>query len=367
MHDEYKDALKELFEKLPSIEKNIVISILKALFPRSEYLITGQNNYGGEWDKTWYMDRRICSELYFEKYFVYSVRNGLISDVKFNSLLDELKNENVDVAVSKLKGMIIINGMVSTDVLGKFLVIIDANLTLGKLEAKQSENLIYCLAKIEKIIPNHFYQMFSIRSRMAITMWHLLQLQPKDEAEIVITRAMNIVESLMFCVDILRWMVPSEEVQKHFFTRDEIQGIAAVVIEKIKTEMQNESFLDTYETGSSTLLNGILRWGNSNDKAELRLKIKEWIKEPNGAEKLILGFSKLISTSNIKKPTIIEFDMDSYNAIKNTVNPQEIADILIDKYQENPSEINVHDGKTDYEQVALEFLKLHQNIKDTQS
>lgn len=59
--------------------------------------------------------------------------------------------------------------------------------------------------------------------------------------------------------------------------------------------------------------------------------------------------------------------MDSYNAIKNTVNPQEIADILIDKYQENPSEINVHDGKTDYEQVALEFLKLHQNIKDTQS
>lgn len=73
-------------------------------------------------------------------------------------------------------------------------------------------------------------------------MWHLLQLQPKDEAEIVITRAMNIVESLMFCVDILRWMVPSEEVQKHFFTRDEIQGIAAVVIEKIKQKCKMKVF-----------------------------------------------------------------------------------------------------------------------------
>lgn len=367
IHDEYREALKELFEKLPSTEKNIVISILKALFPRSEYLITGQNVYGGEWDKTWSVDRRICSEFYFEKYFVYSVRNGLISDVKFNSLLDELKNENVDEAVSKLKGMIIINDMVSTDALGKFLVIIDANLTLGKLEAKQSENLIYCLARIEKIIPNHFYQMFSIRSRIAITMWHLLQLQPKDGAEIVITRAMNIVESLMFCVDILRWIVPSEEVQKDFFTRDEFQRIATVVIEKIKAEIQNESFLDIYKTSSSTLLNSILRWGNNNDKTELHLKIKEWIQETNGAEKLILGFSKLISTSNIKKPTIIEFDVDSYNAIKETANPQEIADILIDKYQENSSEINIHDDKTDYEKVALEFLKLHQNIKDTQS
>ena len=150
MHDEYKDALKELFEKLPSIEKNIVISILKALFPRSEYLITGQNNYGGEWDKTWYMDRRICSELYFEKYFVYSVRNGLISDVKFNSLLDELKNENVDVAVSKLKGMIIINGMVSTDVLGKFLVIIDANLTLGNWKQNNQKTLYIVLRKLRR-------------------------------------------------------------------------------------------------------------------------------------------------------------------------------------------------------------------------
>ncbi len=59
--------------------------------------------------------------------------------------------------------------------------------------------------------------------------------------------------------------------------------------------------------------------------------------------------------------------MDSYNAIKNIVNPQEIANILIDKYHKNPSEINNHDGKTDYEQVAIEFLKLYQKIKDTQS
>lgn len=96
------------------------------------------------------MDRRICSELYFEKYFVYSVRNGLISDVKFNSLLDELKNENVDVAVSKLKGMIIINGMVSTDVLGKFLVIIDANLTLGNWKQNNQKTLYIVLRKLRR-------------------------------------------------------------------------------------------------------------------------------------------------------------------------------------------------------------------------
>lgn len=323
--------------------------------------------YGSEWDKTWSVDRRICSATYFEKYFVYSVRNGSISDVKFNSLLDELKNEDIDEAVRKLEDIFIINGEVNIDIVVKFLEKVEANLTLGKFEEKQSEILIYCLARIERIIPNQYYALLSIHSRLAITIWHLLQLRPKEATENIITRAINTVESLMFCVELLRWIAPPKGGKQDFFTEDESERIASVIIERIKIEIQNESFLDTYKISSSTLLHSILNWGNDDDKAEVGLKIKEWIEEPNGAEKVIFGFSRLIHTSNVRQPTVIEFKRDSYDELEKIINPQEIVDVLMDKYQENPSGINIDDNNTDYEKVAIKFLKLHQKIKDKQS
>lgn len=56
-------------------ERAQVRNLLEHLFPR-----LGRMNYGPEWDRTWAVEKRICSRDYFDRYFTYAVPTGDFSD-----------------------------------------------------------------------------------------------------------------------------------------------------------------------------------------------------------------------------------------------------------------------------------------------
>ncbi|MBK4987588.1 AAA family ATPase [Pseudomonas sp. S37] len=59
--------------------------LLTPLFPR-----IGNTLYGGDWEKQWADEQRICSNRYFKRYFVYGVPAGEVSDGSIANLIDAL-------------------------------------------------------------------------------------------------------------------------------------------------------------------------------------------------------------------------------------------------------------------------------------
>ena len=65
-----------------------ILELLKLLFPQIRNL-TELIDFGDSW-KEWYNQKRICSKDYFDKYFTYALEDGEISDIYFDSLIDNL-------------------------------------------------------------------------------------------------------------------------------------------------------------------------------------------------------------------------------------------------------------------------------------
>lgn len=63
--------------------------LLKPLFPR-----TGNTIYGHEWDAIWAREQKICSEVYFKRYFTYCVPDGDVADASIAELLDRLPTDD---------------------------------------------------------------------------------------------------------------------------------------------------------------------------------------------------------------------------------------------------------------------------------
>lgn len=57
--------------------------LLEPMFPR-----IGRSIYGGEWDRTWGADQKICSNEYFKRYFTYSVPVGDVPDAAVAALCE---------------------------------------------------------------------------------------------------------------------------------------------------------------------------------------------------------------------------------------------------------------------------------------
>jgi predicted KAP-like P-loop ATPase len=104
------ESIKKHFERL---EKNLhekdkpkVRDLLSNLFPRLETAF-GNYHFGNETYNEWFLQKRIVSTKYFDRYFSYSVIEGDISDVEFDILLQFIaENNDIQAITSKVQNLI---------------------------------------------------------------------------------------------------------------------------------------------------------------------------------------------------------------------------------------------------------------------
>ncbi|PFI08317.1 hypothetical protein COI71_31810, partial [Bacillus cereus] len=77
---EYQKEFDNLLISYSTYQQERSNSLLKSLFP----MIGVNAKLSQVKARQWAKDRRICSPEYFEKYFIYSVRPGQLSDIEFN-------------------------------------------------------------------------------------------------------------------------------------------------------------------------------------------------------------------------------------------------------------------------------------------
>lgn len=85
-----KNKLDELSIDFDKEEKNAIFTLLKHLFPYLESLIGNVDN-SAMYDE-WLKNKRICTAHYHERYFIYTVLKGDLSDCEFDKYINDIPN-----------------------------------------------------------------------------------------------------------------------------------------------------------------------------------------------------------------------------------------------------------------------------------
>lgn len=351
--EEYKSIIGEAFKSFPVQEKKNIDYLIYDLFPMSKYLFTGQKNSKRIVDKNWALEKRICSVDYFNKYFVYSVREGQVSDKKFNDLLNGLKTMDIDSAIDKIKDIISTRNY--SMFIGKF------QARLEELEPEQAENLIRCLVRIEDLIPAGGNGYSSNQWQTAMLISGLLKLQQKNRRENIIKTAIQSISSLLFALVILKH-IELLDAKDSILKEAEIERVVSCIIDRMRQEINNENFLDEYGVHSSMILVMLYKRGNEELKNELAISIAKWMKKQDGIEKLLIGFGQKSYNSKSDTYNFSKFDGISYLNLKYVVGLDMLDymnETLINKYSENYLKDLSNTGKTDFEKVAVGFWYEH--------
>ncbi|MBY0005732.1 hypothetical protein H7K05_10385 [Priestia aryabhattai] len=348
----YRPLFDNLFNNFTIEEKEIVINLMEELFPRSKYLIKGNYSYGSEWDKKWANEQRICSEDYFDRYFVYSVPNGQISDVKFRALLSLIEEGDSNLITDSIVSLAKKRGFLK--LIRKFRLLED------EFSEESAKNLMLCLSKLGKNLHTHdgFFGIQNTMTQTAILFSRLIRLLPKKDqlefSKIIISRA----EPLKFSMEIFRWMQPHKNNDDNLFTEDQIKDVAVKLVNRIRNEEKNSDILEIYSSDLYTFLWIWKTWGSYKEVQEV---IRKWFKREKGIEKFltaIIGKSYEITTGT---EVGNNFESRHYESIQELIPPEEIAIILMTRYTPPKSQNDYYLAEElhVFKKVAIQFLWIH--------
>ncbi|MDA2180097.1 P-loop NTPase fold protein [Bacillus cereus] len=344
----FNPLIEKLFENFTATEKQAIIDLIVELFPASHYLFHYNISFSNNMEKQWADEQRICSKYYFEKYFVYHVQNGQISDIKFSSLLNRLEYEDVNVLYSEMKEMTEKQEILS--------LIQKIKISTDRLNEKKAGKLIECLGRLGEFLPNN-NNMYNTREQTSILIHDLIRIQPKARRKKYAINAIKSSNSIVFCWQIFRWLQPLNDGNEEMFEHEELKIIATKLIERIKIEIKKQNFLELYSVNAYPLFYVWNEWGN---KKELINEFRDWIHQENGAENLLMVFSNQYKA--LDEILIDSFTKENYERLKAIFPPQELARTLEDKYEEkiqSNEDYNSRAYKNKYEKVALQFLWIH--------
>ncbi|QWG70408.1 NTPase KAP (plasmid) [Bacillus mycoides] len=332
IYTNHDQELKKVLENYSDVQKRKITALLDDLFP----VTIGTDEQVRNTREQWSRRKRICSPDYFEKYFIYSVREGQISDIKFNTLIMELGNEkNLDTH-NKIEDMIIECGL--NEVIAKF------SLNIENLNFIQANNLTFYLVGVEDLIINSDNSY--IQQKTANLISKLVDFQEKNKKQNLAKEVLCEIQSILFCKQIFE-NVTSE------IPGMEMSDIAIPFIEKLKKEVENPDFLENYRYHLRSFLE---YWNNWGDKNELCLMVEEW-GERGEIEKLLVSYARSNGTGGVG-----DFTKNGYNNLKALNLTEVIANILLKDYSIPTYESNNPNqfwNLPDQEKVAKQFLLIH--------
>ncbi|MGE1059897.1 KAP family P-loop NTPase fold protein, partial [Bacillus sp. GMa5/1] len=344
----FEPLIEKLFKNFSANEKKAIIDLIVELFPSSQNLFYYNISFSDNMEKQWADEQNICSKYYFEKYFVYHVPNGQISDIRFNSLLGHLESEDINVIYSEMKTMAEKQKILN--------LINKLRMSTARLNEKKAEKLIVCLGMLGELLPDN-NNIYNTREQVSILIYELLGKLSKDKRKDSAIIAIESSNSIVFSWQIFNWLRPYNNGTEEIFKNEELKVIATKLIKKTKIEIKKQNFLELYGANVYPFFYVWNKWGN---KKELINQFREWINEENGAEKLLMGFVK--QESSLDEIMISWFTAENYQSLKEIFPPQELARVLEEKYEDkiqSDEDYTSRNYKDNYEQVALQFLWIH--------
>lgn len=282
----YIENLNKFIKNFPQERRKNIKEIIQKLFPRTSGAFSN-HHYGRDFYDRWEKEKRICSPIYFPRYFGFGVSDDDISDSELKNFIVNLESKTEDENSRVIKSLITNNRQELF--LQKVSAIADG------LNENQSIKLAKALSLLGECFPkgnqdNILFRLtnFNYASRL---LRHLLENVVEERRMGIGVEIASIIQPLDFASDFFHCAkyIGRENEENNEELTELGKAIIRKVVERTKSEAKEENLEIRYPQYSADLYRQWLFEDKENLIQYLKTKIQA---KPEYAESFILSFRK---------------------------------------------------------------------------
>jgi predicted KAP-like P-loop ATPase len=280
------ENLKKFTENFPQERRKNIEEIIQKLFPRTSGAFRN-HHYGRDSYGRWEKEKRICSPIYFPRYFGFGVSNDDISDSELKNFVENLESKTEDENSTVIRSFITNNRQ---------------ELFLQKVSAiadNLNENQSIKLAKALSLLGEYFPKGSQDNILLALTNFnyaarllrHLLENVVEEERISIGVEIASMIKPLDFASEFFRFAkyIGREKDEDNEELTELGKAIIRKIVERTKSEAEEENLEIRYPQYSADLY----RQWFFEDKESLIQHLKTKTEaNPEYAEAFILSFRK---------------------------------------------------------------------------
>lgn len=323
--DALKKHLEELSIDLNSFENKQVKELLSKMFPKIR-IVLDNLTFSEKALLSWQNQKLIGSASYFDRYFSYTVLNGDISDIEFDSFIDTIGDNSSKDSIAMIKGII----KKSSDI--KFIQklrskenlfnwekgIIISNLLIKMSDSFSNKGSVFNL------------NLDSSQKQAAIFIYQILS-NHKNKSNHYTTAKKLLTDSsgFEFACELYSWYNTGDAPKDELFNEKQYLQFKKILVKKGLNESKKENIFSKFPKDCTY----ILKWWSEINNAEAQNYIDEFLnKKKNNFIHLIKAYAPLITSTTHPKPFIGDFFKANYSDLKEVVNPK----LIYNKIEKHP-------------------------------
>jgi hypothetical protein len=360
--EKVKSDIKALLAGFSEKNRQRITNVWEELFPQYKYINMNMGYADDSW-RDWYLDKRICSGKYFERYFTYAVNLGDISDNTFQEFLRDLMVLPLNEATEKMKTVFESSEIADT--------IFKIRICEDRMNPLQSEKLAQILVRMGAELPveEGKFSSYTSRAEGAKIIAQMIVNQEKDKR---VYRAMDIYDganSIDFAMEIHYWlMYKNQKADPKILSEVDESIIEKYFIDRFRKVGRIDTLFNIMSDGH---LWRMLIWCNDHDPNGLSKDIEKVLAgNPAQAIRLIKVFIPSIMTWNsdgTHETYKGAFSEKTYESVTKLIDPKPIYHIL-KKAGYKPADVNFNAiderSKMSDEEYARLFLQCYEKSRD---
>lgn len=334
--EEFLQRVKNIGQGLSKNEQESVNDLLKHLFPITKEAFENYNySYG---DHGWEKEKRIASKKYFNRYFLYSVPTGEISDLYFEDYINKLKR--FDPKELERETIKLISGVKPQEFLSKI------SLYNNNLDSQKRKILIELICKFQKNLLDRESAQVTIflneRSNIAITLSDLLAHESNyNERFNIAKKLIEACDEFEFSYELLRWYRSTKSQFGPFIADEDFPKLEETLLHRALNE--SEQIQSNLFQSHSDHIYTLLEMWHQVSPDEVFNYIDKCMTEYDDFQEVIIDelTSDITSISGTSESYKTDFKRESYYALKKYYDIHKINKAFSKKKYKNIREIEV--------------------------
>jgi hypothetical protein len=328
--------LKELFPKYRSIFENI--------------------GYSADHEKTWNKEQKICSELYFFRYFQYGIRSGDVSDVAMKKYLETVRTDSKKA----------FQELVRTESMEQLITKFRSN--EDQMDIESGKLLAIAMAENGSLLPRSKTGLFSDWTfiQAAILIAQLIKrVSEMAERENFSKQIIEKAEPIPFAIGCLRWIhLPEDKPESDRVVSKEVEKeLGGILVRRIKAVASVSPLYKIYGSDAPALY---WIWNEYGESGEIeKYLVDRFEKQPEEVDEFLDTYVGIITEMQSGLSRKSDFDRSSYDVISKYVDPDIIYRNLKTRFGpeiDNPSYHQPRD--IPYAKVhARQFAFIHEKVQ----
>lgn len=356
-----RELLEQGLSGLSKSDRKSAESLILALFPKVKSIIPKQS-FWSDSSPRGLMDKRVSSEAYFSRYFLYSVPDNDVSDTMVSLFLAELETLGEEEMDNRLSEMV---NARSVDRLVEKLRYMEEDLS-----EKVSKLLAKSISRSGHLFSNNlsFFSFLTTFTQAAILASKLLRNVSFGDARLEASKAV-ICEGkpLDFVVELFIWMTSDkdgEEVESIGFSVDEKVQLQQLIVEKIKQQAEQDVLYVTMRSPMPILL----IWAEYGSREETNQYLKNTFE--NDKSHVVQFIKQSVNrrrTLGSNSESLAEFNQKNYDDLKKIVDAEVIFHALKELFGEvlENSVYETHHIEPSDLDFGMQFAFVHKQAVET--